>query len=71
MAKVSIPSNGSSLFQYPVHYSCSGNPYRIVSQSPQTGQVYFNFPSFTCGFGTSQESQSPQTGQVYFNESHP
>jgi len=37
---VSIPSNGSSLFQY-----ANGNP--IVSQygksqSPQTGQVYFN-----------------------------
>ncbi len=36
------------------------------SQSPQTGQVYFNSGRFYTGRGCCK-SQSPQTGQVYFN----
>ncbi len=38
------------------------------SQSPQTGQVYFNSGRFYTGRGCCK-SQSPQTGQVYFNRS--
>ena len=37
---VTIPSNGSSLFQYP-DMKENGKPV-LLSQSPQTGQVYFN-----------------------------
>ena len=63
---VTIPSNGSSLFQQMVAYL----PVKFLegSQSPQTGQVYFNFLS-TISYDSrkSNASQSPQTGQVYFN----
>ena len=39
------------------------------SQSPQTGQVYFNGkPYFAMLTNEKGESQSPQTGQVYFNK---
>jgi len=39
------------------------------SQSPQTGQVYFNFKGVPDGFPLDfLKSQSPQTGQVYFNK---
>jgi len=38
--KVSIPSNGSSLFQLEELITVSQNLNK--SQSPQTGQVYFN-----------------------------
>ena len=64
MGIVSIPSNGSSLFQ---SLAISKRAWEAdMSQSPQTGQVYFNKFNATatavfCG------SQSPQTGQVYFN----
>jgi len=38
------------------------------SQSPQTGQVYFNPVLATESTIIGQDvSQSPQTGQVYFN----
>ena len=39
-----------------------------LSQSPQTGQVYFNCRN-TARWNTQRKmlSQSPQTGQVYFN----
>ena len=37
---VTIPSNGSSLFQYWAIYEPIG--FTSMSQSPQTGQVYFN-----------------------------
>ena len=41
------------------------------SQSPQTGQVYFNFKGVPDGFPLDfLKSQSPQTGQVYFNKSN-
>ena len=39
--EVSIPSNGSSLFQC-ISFAFPGNHFRFESQSPQTGQVYFN-----------------------------
>jgi len=40
----------------------------IQSQSPQTGQVYFNkMPIIPSQIGAGGQSQSPQTGQVYFN----
>jgi len=45
--------------------------YRNPSQSPQTGQVYFNL--LVKVFATEdrkEESQSPQTGQVYFNSTY-
>ena len=69
---VSIPSNGSSLFQYRVYFDpisssrLSLNPLKRVkfisiisrkfpvsyqlakSQSPQTGQVYFNRSGYSC-----------------------
>jgi len=64
---VSIPSNGSSLFQFESFCKFS---YSIgtKSQSPQTGQVYFNTHYFWENFLIScMMSQSPQTGQVYFN----
>jgi len=38
-----------------------------MSQSPQTGQVYFNDVVETLESIRSHKSQSPQTGQVYFN----
>jgi len=37
------------------------------SQSPQTGQVYFNLDGIKDINKLLCESQSPQTGQVYFN----
>ncbi len=40
--KVSIPSNGSSLFQWCWTVSCLLMFVTYLSQSPQTGQVYFN-----------------------------
>ena len=42
---------------------------KIKSQSPQTGQVYFNTIWFVSVLETKlrARSQSPQTGQVYFN----
>ncbi len=39
---VSIPSNGSSLFQFKSSHNEAWLCYRFLSQSPQTGQVYFN-----------------------------
>jgi len=39
------------------------------SQSPQTGQVYFNIIPCTKTSRKTFLSQSPQTGQVYFNRS--
>ncbi len=41
-AKVSIPSNGSSLFQYYLNRDQAYRKNAGRSQSPQTGQVYFN-----------------------------
>jgi len=38
-----------------------------MSQSPQTGQVYFNGFSLKSIMQKADKSQSPQTGQVYFN----
>jgi len=39
-----------------------------MSQSPQTGQVYFNQKEIQMKEEVIKEkSQSPQTGQVYFN----
>ena len=41
---------------------------RSTSQSPQTGQVYFNGKEKSWKhYGKKTKSQSPQTGQVYFN----
>ena len=37
------------------------------SQSPQTGQVYFNLVYCSESLNPEIVSQSPQTGQVYFN----
>jgi len=40
----------------------------FLSQSPQTGQVYFNADRIAQKSGlVPMKSQSPQTGQVYFN----
>ena len=63
---VSIPSNGSSLFQQIPQEDKMEIIY--LSQSPQTGQVYFNCRN-TARWNTQRKmlSQSPQTGQVYFN----
>jgi len=55
-----------------VKFISIGNNFRwqyqscIQSQSPQTGQVYFNRMNEK-RYYRSNESQSPQTGQVYFN----
>jgi len=38
-----------------------------MSQSPQTGQVYFNNSEMRAITIEEAKSQSPQTGQVYFN----
>ncbi len=38
-----------------------------MSQSPQTGQVYFNPIIWADEYSGVLQSQSPQTGQVYFN----
>jgi len=38
-----------------------------MSQSPQTGQVYFNHVKWVFPAQEPLKSQSPQTGQVYFN----
>jgi|GEM_PF-3154795 len=63
---VSIPSNGSSLFQWKsLHYMAGMKSGR--SQSPQTGQVYFNLVNKHNLLVGTVSSQSPQTGQVYFN----
>ena len=43
---VSIPSNGSSLFQFYSHL-CHHLSSQVGSQSPQTGQVYFNTTKFS------------------------
>jgi len=40
--RVSIPSNGSSLFQFNVESYIRKDIDFDMSQSPQTGQVYFN-----------------------------
>ena len=40
-----------------------------MSQSPQTGQVYFNYEYYGDTHSDCDLSQSPQTGQVYFNSS--
>ncbi len=49
----------------------SGNWQKFTdytSQSPQTGQVYFNSNTLSSNWKIwSFLSQSPQTGQVYFN----
>jgi len=65
--KVSIPSNGSSLFQ--LNHPVWRLPvWSMLSQSPQTGQVYFNTKNPSQSFRNMlSRSQSPQTGQVYFN----
>jgi len=64
---VTIPSNGSSLFQWSAFfesYEC-----KAQSQSPQTGQVYFNTLKIKKTDENKEvKSQSPQTGQVYFND---
>ena len=92
---VSIPSNGSSLFQF--KHSEWPPDFPEQSQSPQTGQVYFNiawrlrggckearnclnplkrvkfisiFISGFHGIEKGRASQSPQTGQVYFNSTY-
>ena len=65
---VSIPSNGSSLFQF-YRTLGIGILFRdMMSQSPQTCQVYFNKLRLSMENSLFQKkSQSPQTGQVYFN----
>ena len=40
---------------------------QVTSQSPQTGQVYFNCLVWEIEPLEPLPSQSPQTGQVYFN----
>mgnify|MGYP006916435610 CR=1 FL=1 len=53
-----------------ISIGCRWEPYSISiwkqSQSPQTGQVYFNLQQEENN-GYADWSQSPQTGQVYFN----
>ena len=53
-----------------ISYNIGTNPLPMLrkSQSPQTGQVYFNSGRFYTGRGCCK-SQSPQTGQVYFKRS--
>ncbi len=41
--------------------------FHFQSQSPQTGQVYFNTSKGLRNRRSQRGSQSPQTGQVYFN----
>ena len=41
--------------------------FQKKSQSPQTGQVYFNIDVDAMHASGIKLSQSPQTGQVYFN----
>ena len=66
MVKVSIPSNGSSLFQ---SYSIGINPLPQLVSIPSNGSSLFQSISDKfCGHcGSKFWSQSPQTGQVYFN----
>ena len=63
---VSIPSNGSSLFQSLLCENCGHLVPQIESQSPQTGQVYFNARIIPEKISWSR-SESRQTAQVYFN----
>jgi len=65
--EVTIPSNGSSLFQLEKLAEIKALK-ALMSQSPQTGQVYFNkSDQETLLKAINILSQSPQTGQVYFN----
>ncbi len=65
---VSIPSNGSSLFQWQVQIRFEYE--RILVSIPSNGSSLFQFlPSPSQSEIAKPKSQSPQTGQVYFN--HP
>ncbi len=71
-SEVSIPSNGSSLFQFRKAIRPPTLPPSLLSQSPQTGQVYFNYSwDVERQISEAALSQSPQTGQVYFNKMRP
>jgi len=55
---VSIPSNGSSLFQLALDEAGLPNNW-VMSQSPQTGQVYFNLVIATAILRIAQSSLNP------------
>ena len=69
--KVSIPSNGSSLFQWWSMASFTIRCYTSNVSIPSNGSSLFQLitPNELV-YKIYEESQSPQTGQVYFNLSH-
>ena len=72
---VSIPSNGSSLFQFYSHL-CHHLSSQVGSQSPQTGQVYFNavrtyFNSYRPGRCVSIPSNGSSLFQLDSNSKNP